>query len=54
MLSADVKHILPMYTLAAGLWLLYAWRQSVYNKRIRARKRTAWLHERCMWRYLNS
>lgn len=39
MLSADVKHILPMYTIAAALWFLYGIRQAAYNRRRRARMR---------------
>jgi hypothetical protein len=49
MLGADLKHLLPMYGLAACLWALFAWRLGIHTKRIEARRRRAYLYERYMW-----
>lgn len=54
MLSADVKHILPMYALSAGLWFIFMLAQRPRIRRRQARQQRAYLQEQCMRAYLRN
>jgi len=52
MLGADVNHMLQMYGLAAGLWVLFILAQQPRLRQIEARRRRAYMQELCMRTYL--